>query len=261
MDLKEVRKHWERASKRFSLKEDTTPTSRDPYLGQLEEEGILRYLDKNKTVLEIGCGDASHTVRYAKKVKRLSAIDITKSLIDIAEKKATAGEIKNADFIIGSALSIKEIYKGTRFNCVVSQRCLINLSSWKHQKDCILQIHGLLHRRGLCLLTEGFQDELNNLNVFRRRMGLSKIRVVPYNKNLRHKNFDKFIKTYFDIVDIHHYGLYLFLSRVLYPFAIMPLEPKHTSRFNEAALKASQVMDASDFKKYSYNLLYVLRKK
>lgn len=261
MDLREIKNYWEKASRGFPVKGDMIPTSRDSYLGQLEEESILKYLDKKKTVLEIGCGDGSHTVKYAKKVKRLSGIDIVKGLIDIAKKKAAANAINNADFIVGSALSIKKIYKGTRFNCIVSQRCLINLSSWRYQKNCILQIHSLLHKWGLYLLTEGFQDELDNLNIIRQGVGLSKIKVSPYNKNLLHKDFDPFISRYFDIIEIQHYGLYLFLSRVLHPFSIMPLEPKHGARINKAAMKVSRVIAAPNFEKYSYNLFYALRKK
>jgi len=261
MELIDIKKYWEGVGQQFSIEGGKSPTSRDSYLGILEMDNILNYLEMHHVALEICCGDGSHTVQYAKRVKRLLGIDIAESLISIAKMRAITESIQNVDFVVGSVLDIKKIYHAQQFNCIISQRCLINLSKWQHQQDVILQVYGLLQKGGLFLLTEGFQEELDNLNTIRQKFGLSEIKVVNYNRNLIRKDFEAFINQYFDIVEICYYGTYLFLSRVFYPFAVLPNEPKHDSKLNKIAMKISQTIPMSSLEKYSYNLFYVLKKK
>jgi ubiquinone/menaquinone biosynthesis C-methylase UbiE len=259
--LGNIRKHWEEVGKQFPIEGRVTPTSRDPYLALLERENIIYHLKEFYVALEIGCGDGSHTINYAKNVKRLSGIDIAESLIGLAKSRANSESIRNVDFLVGSVLDIDRIYPLQRFNCIISQRCFINLPDWPYQQDAILQSYRLLNKEGLLLLTEGFQEELENLNTLRHKFGLPQIEVVKYNKNLIRKDFEAFVNRYFDIIEVRDYGLYLFLSRIYHPLAVFPDEPKHDSRLNEVAMVVSRIIQIPDLKRYSYNLFYVLRKK
>lgn len=261
MNFEYIKNHWENAGNEFPTASKVTPTSRDPYLALLERENILSYLRKSYTALEIGCGDGCHTTHYAKRVQRLFGIDISESLIKIATSRAESESIENVSFIVGSALEIKKVYDNQQFNCIVSQRCLINLPEWQYQQDVILQVYSLLQKDGIFLLTEGFQNELDNLNSVRQKFDLSEIKVVRYNRNLVRKDFEAFITKYFDIVEIRHYGLYTILSRVFHPLAVIPEEPKHDSKLNRVAMELSWVFNPQDFEKFSYNLFYVLKKK
>lgn len=261
MKLNDIKKHWEEAGRQFSAEGKITSTSRDPYLARLEKENILSCLKKHHTVLETGCGDGSHTVCYAQEVKNISGIDVAESLITLARERAASESIKNADFTAGSVLNIRDIYHDRKFDCVISQRCLINLPEWQYQQDAISQIHSLLEKDGLFLLTEGFQEELDNLNSVRIKFGLAEIKTVDYNRNMRRSDFEPFIKRFFDIVEVCNYGAYLFFSRVYHPLAVLPEEPKHDSKLNEAAMEISRKIQMPDLEKYSYNLFYVLRKK
>lgn len=260
MNLEEIRQHWERAGEDLSLSQKVTPTSRDPFLGRLEECNILRYLHANQKVLEVGCGDASHTLKYAQRVKHVWAVDIAESLIGLAKQRAGSLGVSNVEFAVGSILHAGEIFRNKPIDCVISQRCLINLPTWEYQQAAILQIHQLLMPGGLFLLTEGFQDELDNLNHLRERVRLPTIDVVGYNRNLIHDEFDTFVGQYFTIEAVEDYGLYLFLSRVYHPLVVIPEQPKHDSPLNEAASVLSRLLSTSDFRAYSYNLLYVLKK-
>jgi hypothetical protein len=64
----------------------------------------------------------------------------------------------------------------------------------------------------------------------------------------------------FRIRAIVHYGVYLYLSRVLHPLVVAPAEPRHDSAFNELAMRVALAGDAGDFARYSYNSLYALEK-
>jgi SAM-dependent methyltransferase len=261
MTLEKIKEHWEQSGRQFPKEGKVFPTSRDPYLGQLEEENILRYLSEHNHVLEVGCGDGLHTTKYARSVKRLSAIDIAESLIQLARKRMYSEGVANVSFTVGSVLDIRELFGLSQFDCVVSQRCLINLPDWQYQQDAIIQVSDVLQNGGIFLLTEGFQDELDNLNAIRQRINLDTIGVVDYNRNLTRRDFEDFVSNYFEILEIHDYGFYLFLSRVFHPLAVLPHGPEHDSRLNEVAMEISRVVQVPDFRKYSFNLFYALRRK
>lgn len=261
MELEAIKRYWEEAGKQFPFERDVTPTSRDPYLGLLERENILSHLQKSYVALEMGCGDGSHTVHYAKSVRELSGIDVAESLINIARGRVASESIQNVNFFVGSVLDVGKIFQGAQFNCVISQRCLINLPEWQYQQDAIRQAHSLLEKAGLFLLTEGFQEELDNLNTLRQKLGLPEIKVVSYNRNLVRGNFEDFVRQYFEIADVRHYGAYLFISRIFHPLAVSPDEPQHDSKLNEAAMMISRATQIPDLERYSYNLFYALRRK
>jgi len=259
--LEDIKRYWELAGREFPIDSRVRPTTRDPYLGQLEEENILYYLKNWHDVLEVGCGDGSHTIKYSKRVKTLSAIDLADSLISVARGRIERQEITNIGLRVGSVLALRVHYKMEQFDCVISQRCLINLETWRYQKEAILQVHKVLKKGGLFLLSEGFQDGLDKINGERLKLGLDVINVVDFNRNMKCKEFDSWISHYFDIVDIRDYGTYLFFSRVFHPLAVLPATPKHDSRVNEAAMEIARGIQISELKQYSYNLFYALRKR
>jgi ubiquinone/menaquinone biosynthesis C-methylase UbiE len=261
MTLEQIRQYWEQTGNQFTREGSITPTNRDPFLGQLEEENILSYLEGQNDVLEIGCGDGAHAIRYGKCVKQLSAIDIAESLIRLARDRAKAQQISNVRFTVGSVLALREFYPAGRFDCVVSQRCLINLPQWEYQREALVQLHEVLKKDGLFLLSEGFQEGLDNLNAVRRKVGLEEIRVADYNRNMQRQEFESWVAQHFDTVEIRDYGTYLFLSRIFHPLTVLPDAPKHDARLNKAAMELVRRLQVSGLEKYSYNLFYALKKK
>jgi|SRR5712691_6902368 len=261
MKLEEIKQYWENSGKQFPCDSSVTPTSRDPYLGELERHDILSHLENEYVCLEIGCGDAFHTIHYAKKVKRISGLDVADSLINIANKRLQQERLYNLDFVVGSVLDIDATFKGKTFDCAISQRCLINLPTWEHQKSAITQVHRLLGKQGIFLLTEGFQDNLDNLNSVRKRFSLPEIKVVDYNRNFKLRDFEQFIEKYFEVVEKRYYGSYLFFSRVYHPLVVLPDNPQHDSKMNEVAMNVQKVLPIPDLEKYSYDMFYVLRKR
>ena len=260
MNLEQVREYWQEAGKTLSLSAKITPTNRDPYLGRLEEEYILPHLEGDQTVLEFGCGDGAHTVEYARAVKSLSGLDVAENLVVLARRRAESVGVHNVDFVVGSILEAGEHFPPNSMDCVISQRCLINLPTWEDQRAAIQQIHNVLRPGGLLLLTEGFQEELENLSRLRESVGLTAIKMVDHNRNLAHHEFDRFTDRLFASEGVFDYGLYLLISRVYYPLEVYPDEPKHDSRQNEVAMQIAKALPTSRFADLSYNLMYVLRK-
>jgi SAM-dependent methyltransferase len=261
MDLVSIREHWRKVGEQLSAAEKVTGTTRDPILGSLEEDCLARYLQPSNTVLEIGCGDAAHTVRYARQVRRIFGLDVADTLIAHARQRVERARIENVEFVVGSVLDLERIFGAGDIDCVLSQRCLINLPTWEHQQDALLKIHAVLPKGGVFLMTEGFQEEFDNLNHVREKVGLSPMKVVSYNRNLRHEEFDSFIAPHFEVEAVHGYGLYLLLSRVFHPLAMLPAEPRHDSPLNEAAGLLERSVSLPECRRFSYNLLYVLRRR
>jgi ubiquinone/menaquinone biosynthesis C-methylase UbiE len=261
MRLEEIKAYWEDSGTRFPLDGQVTPTSRDPYLGELERDNILTHLAPAFQCLEVGCGDGSHTLHYARRVARLRAVDVAASLIQVARQRLQGCGVENVQFSVGSVLDVMDLFPKEQFQCVISQRCLINLPTQQDQERAIKGIWQSLADDGLFLLTEGFQENLDNLNALRVRFSLPEIKVVAYNRNLRLGDFLPLVRQYFDVLETRHYGPYLVLSRVFHPLAVAPEAPKHDSRLNKAAMDLARALPLQELEQYSYNLFFALRKR
>jgi 2-polyprenyl-3-methyl-5-hydroxy-6-metoxy-1,4-benzoquinol methylase len=261
MNLRQIQEFWVNAGESFPKNSAITPTSRDPYLAQLERQHILRFLTSDMDVLEVGCGDGAHTAEYARRCRSIRGHDISPGLVDVARQRAREQGRANATFSCGSVLDVQRDLSGQTFDCVISQRCLINLPDWQHQRQAIEGLAAMLKSHGLLVLTEGFAEPLEELNHVRTEHGLDAIKVVEYNRNLVVAEFEPVIGRTFEIMDILDYGFYLFVSRVLHPLAVAPQAPKHDGPINRAALDLVKAVPATAFRKFSYNLCYVLRKR
>jgi SAM-dependent methyltransferase len=253
--------YWDEAARSFPDSGAVTPTTRDPNLGVLEEENVIAHLHGTRLVLDVGCGDGTHTLRYAAHVDKIVGLDIAGGLIERANQNAAERAVSNTEFLSGSVLEATQVLGTGRFDRVISQRCLINLLEWDAQRRALSELIGTLAPGGLLLLTEGFQDELEALNGLRRAVGLPAIEVVSYNRNLRRAELDEFVReAELEIVATRDYGFYLVLSRVLHPLIVRPEAPRHDSPINEAARELAEVMPTTDLRRYSYNLFFALRK-
>jgi hypothetical protein len=119
---------------------------------------------------------------------------MSSSLVEPAKRRAAVEALRNIQFIVGSVLELTKVLQTNHFDCVISERCLINLPERQLQQDVIPQAHSLLSDDRRMILTEGFQTELDSLNVLRKQLGLPKIRVVSYDQNNARKDFEAMVK-------------------------------------------------------------------
>src|SRR5262249_21175901 len=100
----------------------------------------------------------------------------------------------------------------SNFDCVVSERCLLNLPSPADQWQTIREVHRVLKPGGTYLMVEGTEDGLEALNVVREGMGLPAIpSVAPDNVSslkFRERELENVLAPLFTIVEKRYFGLY-----------------------------------------------------
>lgn len=260
MQLDDIKRHWETVGGEIGLEDRMPATSRDPFMAQLERRYILDHLPENGRVLEIGCGDALHAPEYAARSREYHGLDVAASLLSLAEKRLSDSLLRNWTLHHASVLEIDERFEAGSFDVIISQRCIINLPTWEDQQATLAKVHHLLRPGGWFLLSEGFTGELAELNRLREEMALPSINVVEYNRFMNREEFEAEIACGFAIEAFRHYGLYLYLSRLFHPLAVLPDQPQHLSPMNEAAMQLSRQGEVDQFAALSYNLFYALKK-
>ena len=87
-----VMKNWDEAAPGFYKR-----THKEDYNTALFDKLIL---DKDDTVLDVGCGEGSVTVPLAKKVKKVIGIDSSPKMLEYLEKRAENNNINNIKTIL-----------------------------------------------------------------------------------------------------------------------------------------------------------------
>jgi hypothetical protein len=136
------------------------------------------------------------------------------------------------------------------------------LGNWENQSKAIGELAACLNPGGLLLISEGWDDGFEGLNLLRDRAVLPPINVVEYNVLLRRRDFEREARRYFDLVSYSGLGLYLFLSRIVQPLLVAPESPRHDHPLNQIATKLQELGVADNsFSDCDYAGVYVLRRK
>lgn len=252
---KQVKDFWEGRAKAVSNSVEVTHP--DIWQRWLEIQVIKRFLEKDR-VLDVGCGNG-HTARLiAPFVKNIVGIDYSSEMIKRANlelEKSLAGKVS---FQVRDVIKLKPFDLG-KFNLVISERCLINLDSWEAQKRAIANIASVLKKGGRYLFVEGCKDGRDNLNSFRKKMGLSIMPKVWHNIDFEKKKTFRYLERFFEVEQYLHFGVYDFVSRVLHPLIIAPKNPTYDSRFNEIAAKIA--LGSQEWGDLSRIMFLVLKKR
>lgn len=86
-------KFWDRIAKRYARQ----PIA-DEAAYQKKLKVTRQYFEPSMEVLELGCGTGSTALLHAPYVKHIRAVDISSKMIEIAEEKAKAQNIRNITF-------------------------------------------------------------------------------------------------------------------------------------------------------------------
>lgn len=215
-DRKMNLKYWENQASRF---QNHQVSWWDVNIKKIEIANIIPYLNKKDFVLDIGCSNGASTEDIYKAVKcRIDGIDYSKKSIAQAQKL----KIKDLKFEFADILTFTP---SCQYDKAFSIRCLINIMSKKDQYQALQKIHSLLKDKGIYIMSEAFYGGLENLNRARKLFGLPPLKEPRYNQYFREKEFEKFARKYFKILEIKKFSSLYYVGTRLFQYLALDHEP------------------------------------
>ncbi len=233
--------HWDSQARDKLLDADLV-THRDRYQRRLEIALLLQYLPHDLRVLDVGCGNGYSTALMAEVSAEVVGVDCSESMIQRAA--AEFGGRGNLTFRLMEAQDLR--FPDGSFDLVVTQRCLINLTSWAAQQAALLEIERVLSAGGTFLMQEGSKQGRRRLNEVREMFCLDSMPDVEFNLDLDEDVLWPFLRRSFDVVDVRRLGAYDLISRVVHPLLVAPDEPSYLAKINEIACLVGSKLSVAD---------------
>ncbi len=250
-----VRDFWDKQAA-IAGGEATCP---DAAYRELEIARIIECIDpKTESILDVGCGNGYSTLKFAQHAlnAKIMGFDFSEPMITEARRFQS----QRVCFCVGNVLDALRP-DGPKWETIVSERCLINLSSWEEQQQALLNLRDALSPTGKLILVENCLDGLENLNSLRRHLGLHEMKPPWHNCYFRLNNdLESFLTKHFIIKRQDNIGnLYYIFSRVLYAKLSHDVGegPKYDHPINKIA---SQLPSLGEYE-YSPNYLWELHKR
>jgi SAM-dependent methyltransferase len=182
----------------------------DKNLHQLEIETVSKHLLSSDRLVDVGCGDGTATAAYAKYVRQVVGIERSAEMRSKAERSVSG--LSNATIRAGDILDATGF--GTEWDVAVTQRVLINLTSYEEQEAGIEAIHGCLKPGGRYIMIENTNEGFSVLNDARHLMGIPPVPQHWHNRFFAHSEIDRALAGRFQVLRHYHFGLYYLLTRV-----------------------------------------------
>lgn len=237
-------------------------TMPDQYLKNLEIENILKYLKPGMKVADIGCGNGFSSFEYAKALDiSIHGLDYSDAMIEQAQIAHSNVPLDMKNKISFNVGDVRETgFEASCFEAVITDRCLINLTSREDQAKAIKEMHRILKKDGFYLMCEDTEQGLANLNGMRKVVGLPEIEVRWHNLYLDESLIQDAIKDLFELISVDRFSSFYYLaSRVINgKIANEKSEmPRYDSDINRVAAMCSSLGDFGDFGPLK---LFVLKK-
>jgi SAM-dependent methyltransferase len=246
--------HWnERAA---SIENDIEVNIMDIFQRELEYDYVCRYLSRDQTMLEVGCGNGFSTQRFRDLVRHVDAFDYAENMIERA--RARVGETNNR--FIHDNLLAPEHLTGP-YDLVLCVRVLINLRDLAEQQLALRNLASLVGPQGRLVLVEGFTEGFAALSGLREKIGLTPVTPAKINFYSSLNELLPELTAGFTVEDSFHLGAYDYLTRVLYPLIVGPEEAKPNSVFSEKCQQLARQFNPDCFEDLSRVRGLVFRKK
>lgn len=233
----QVKDHWENQK---------TVSLRDTYLKDLEMRQIISFIKEipqKKMALEIGCGDGEGTKKYQNDFHQYIAVDYSKEML----KKASEELKGEKALLVCCDVRFLPFKQSVQFDCIISERCLINMPDKESQKTALKQLGEYLNQGGRFIFMEGTADGLERVNEFRNAVGLNPIPMPWHNIFFHEEEIEKFLSTDFNQLKKGSFALYYLNSRVLNAAVSAPNPPQYESPINENTYKICLAMEKNSF--------------
>lgn len=227
-------------------------TMPDKFLKELEIENISKFLRDGLSVADIGCGNGYSTIHYAKKSKiNIQGIDYSEAMIQQANEVRDDLPKNLRDRLSFHVDNVKKMaFKSSTFDTVITDRCLINLTTRDGQAMALKEVYRILKPKGFYLMCEDTEQGLSNLNLVREPIGLEPIKVRWHNLYLDEQHILSSSKGLFRLVEeVRFSSFYYLASRIINGKIAQEqgIEPKYNSDINRIAALCSSLGCFGDF--------------
>lgn len=233
-NVNKVRTVWDEFARKYGP--DRRASTPDAYLVDLEVRTLVRHIRDGEIVLDIGAGNGYTAFKLAqKKSIDIIGVDLSSEMVACARRMVNNydDKLKGAvHFELGDILNseILERFGENRFDTVLTKRTLINVLSWKEQKESIIKIWHLLKPNGKFIIMEATVQGHANINRLRERFGISKTPIRWHNNYLDEKKLLPFLNHRFEIILFKDFSsTYYIGSRLIQPLLLKLFrkEPKY----------------------------------
>lgn len=212
----------------------------DINLKKLEIHYLSEMLAGRKNILDAGCGNGITAVNVLKTYgdAELVGFDYAPAMVFEANELAKREGVSNRANFYQQELSSLNLSNHCQFDAIYTERSLINLDSFESQKYVVASLAENLKHGGILLICESFLDGLEEINSFRKKLGLSLLEPPWHNTYLRMEDLTKLVPAGLEIKQVVNFSsTYYFLSRVVNAWVAQSegKEPTYDAPINKIA--------------------------
>lgn len=176
--IKKEKRVWEKLAKSYDKQ---SRVYENAY--KLSIEKVKKILEPQQNVLEIGCGTGIITLEIADLVKKITAIDISLNMIDVAKGKAEKTNVTNIEFKVADGYELP--YKDEEFDVILLFNVLYII---KEPEKQLKEAYRLLKKGGYLVTATDCYGEPVPLKIKIKLILqniLNKTGILPYLKNYK----------------------------------------------------------------------------
>lgn len=185
---KKEKKIWDKLARRYDKQ---VKIYEEAYKSSINKS--LQYINSDSHVLDLACGTGILSLALAKYASKITGIDISGKMIEVAQKKAKNQNVGNVEFLVADAYQID--YPENSFDVIL----LFNTLHVVQEPESVLRkAHSLLKPEGkLVMATDCYSETLFGVIKIWLTIQklLTKIGIIPILSFFKKTDIDKILET------------------------------------------------------------------